>query len=294
MLNVHGKEIRKNITIKGLEFKNPILTASGTCGYGIEMQQYFDISILGGIVAKGMTLSPKSGNEGHRIAEFKGGIINSIGLENMGLNRFKDHIAPLFEDIDTNLIANVSGNNIKDYETICMKLHEIKGVSAIELNISCPNVSKGGLAFGTDPEVVYSLVKACRKRTWKPLFVKLTPNVTDITTIAVAAEKAGADAITCINTFRGTLYDAQKDEFLLGNVIGGVSGPAIKPMALLAVYECSKKVSIPIIGVGGIYNEDDVFEFLKLGASLVQLGTVIFREPDIPVRIIESIEGKLK
>jgi len=293
LLNVHGKEIKCKIIIKGLEFKNPVLTASGTSGYGVELQDYIDISLLGGVVSKGMTLRPESGNDGHRIAEFKGGIINSIGLENIGFEKFRENIAPIYENIDTNLIANVSGSSIADYENICIGLHEVKGVDAIELNISCPNVKSGGLAFGTDPKVVHSLVKACRKRTWKPLFVKLTPNVTDITSVAKSAEDAGADAITCINTFRGTLYDVKKDEFLLGNIIGGVSGPAIKPMALLAVYECAKKVDIPVIGVGGIYSTGDVIEFLKLGASMVQLGTVLFRQPDIAVEIINYLNRNL-
>ncbi|MFA7578062.1 MAG: dihydroorotate dehydrogenase [Candidatus Muiribacteriota bacterium] len=293
MLNVFGKKIEFSPVIKNLKFSNPVLTASGTCGYGLECRDFFDINKIGGLVLKGTTAEPRPGNNVPRIAEFQGGIINSIGLQNVGIEKFINEIAPEFINVKSNIILNISGNSFEEYKYMTAEVNNCKHVHGIEINISCPNVKKGAIAFGQDPEMVFELVSLCRKETDKMITVKLTPNVTDITSIAVAAEKAGADAITCINTFRGLLFDLEKDTFALSNIVGGVSGPAIKPMALLAVYECAKKVNIPIIGVGGIFSPQDALEFLKVGASLVQIGTYMMTKPDSPVIVSKYLEGVL-
>lgn len=292
MKDVFGREIICSPEIAGVKFKNPVLTASGTCGYGKELEQFFDLSELGGCVHKGTTLLPKDGNECPRIAEFNGGIINSIGLQNIGIKSFIEDVLPDISDKNINNILNISGNTIEDYKQLC-KILDQSNVAGIELNISCPNVKQGGITFGTDEKVVSELVHTCRKVTDKMLIVKLTPNVTDITKIALAAQNSGADAVTCINTFKGILFDIDKDEFKIKNIVGGVSGPAIKPMALHAVYECAKVLKIPIIGVGGIMDYKDALEFLKLGATLVQVGTAIFKDPVIPVGISHKLENIL-
>lgn len=289
MDNVFGRKIRYRPVIRGVEFSNPVLTASGTCGYGIELEDYYSLEELGGVVLKGTTLESRDGNEVPRIGEFQGGIINSIGLQNPGIEALVSEILPKLKN-NTKYILNISGNDITEYVHLTGIADREDIISGIEINISCPNVSKGGLAFGTDPQVVDQLVSECRKATEKPLIVKLTPNVTDIRVIAKAAETGGADAITCINTFRGMLFDLENDDFTLKNIVGGVSGPAIKPMALLAVYECAGAVRIPVIGVGGIMDEYDALEFLKVGATMVQVGTAVMRDPYTPVSIAHRLE----
>ncbi|MCK9225643.1 MAG: dihydroorotate dehydrogenase [Candidatus Muirbacterium halophilum] len=290
MKNVFGKEICFSPEIKGIKFKNPILTASGTCGFGVELKDFFELSSIGGIVLKGTTLLPKDGNECPRIAEFNGGIVNSIGLQNPGINGFINDISPKLYNCNTNIITNISGNTIDEYQQMCEIIENEKVIDCIEINISCPNVKMGGISFGTDSNTVFELVSNCRAITSKPLIVKLTPNITDITKIALSAQKAGADAVTCINTFKGLLFDIEKNDFSLKNIVGGVSGPAIKPMALFAVYECAKVLDIPIIGVGGIMNFNDALEFLKVGASAVQIGTATFKDPANPAIIARLIE----
>jgi dihydroorotate dehydrogenase (NAD+) catalytic subunit len=294
MKDVFGKEISLSPQIKGLKFNNPVMTASGTCGFGVELKEFFDLSYLGGIVLKGTTLLPRDGNECPRIAEFDGGIINSIGLQNPGIEEFLKTILPELTNCGTNIIMNISGNTIEDYEKMCSIIDSENSIHGIEINISCPNVKKGGITFGTNPDIVYELVNTCRKKTSKPLIVKLTPNITDIKETALSAQKAGADAVTCINTFRGLLFDIQKNEFALKNIVGGVSGPAIKPMALLAVYECAKVLDIPVIGVGGIMDVRDVIEFLKVGATCVQIGTATFKDPANPAIIAKALEREIK
>ncbi|MGM0608856.1 MAG: dihydroorotate dehydrogenase [Candidatus Muiribacteriota bacterium] len=293
MLNIFGKKIKLKPKIKNLKLKNPVLTASGTCGYGVELQNYFNVSKIGGIVLKGTTPVAKRGNENPRIWEYHGGIINSIGLQNPGIDEFIDKTLPELKKLNTEIILNIAGSSVEDYVKLAQKTDELEGIFALELNISCPNVKKGGIAFGQIPELSAELVSKCRKVTSRPLIVKLTPNVTDISKTAIAVEQAGADAVTCINTFRGLLYDLEKDDFALKNIVGGVSGPAIKPMALLAVYECARKIQIPVIGVGGIFKKEDALEFLKVGASCVQLGTMMLSNPHAPEEVADYLKEVL-
>ncbi|MDI9514028.1 MAG: dihydroorotate dehydrogenase [Clostridiaceae bacterium] len=277
------------VNIAGLSLKNPVIAASGTFGFGREYSAFFDLSRLGGIAVKGLTLLPRKGNPPPRIAETPAGILNSVGLQNPGVHAFIDDEIPFLRRYDTAIIANASGNTVEDYEEMVRILSEAD-VDAIELNLSCPNVKEGCMAFGSTASGIARVVSRVRKLCKKPLIVKLTPNVTDICELACAAEAAGADALSLINTLLGMAIDAKTRRPILGNVMGGLSGPAVKPVALRMVYQVSKAVKIPVIGMGGISNGTDVVEFLLAGASAVMVGTAGFVNPYAWVQAIEGLE----
>lgn len=268
------------INFCGIEFKNPIVTASGTFGFGAEYGQYADISEYGGFSAKGLTRQPKEGNPAPRIAETPSGILNSVGLQNPGVDVFASYIMPELAKLDTHVIANMSGNTVEEYCEMAEILSDTD-VSLIEMNISCPNVKQGGLAFGTDPATVEHLTSEVKKYSKKPLVVKLSPNVTSITDIAKAAESGGADALSLINTLLGMVIDVEKRKPILANNMGGMSGPCVRPVAVRMVHQVSKAVSLPIIGMGGVMSGRDVIEFMIAGASLVALGTGLFVNPKL-------------
>lgn len=284
------------INFLGVDFKNPLVTSSGCFGFGMEYKDYFDPNILGGIGIKGLTLEPRDGNYGTRIAETPSGMLNCVGLENPGIEYFKKVTLPLMkkEGIKTNIIANINGSTVEDYIKIAKEVENIPEIKIIELNISCPNVKDGGMAFGANPEVAGRVTKEVRNVTTKPLVVKLSPNVTDIAGIAKIVEENGADAISLINTVLGMAIDIRSKKPLLGNTFGGLSGPAVKPIALRMVYQVYKAVKIPIIGMGGIASPEDALEFIMAGATLVSVGSAIFPNPLLPVEIIEGMEKYCK
>lgn len=276
----------------GVDFKNPIVTSSGCFGFGLEYRDYFDPNVLGGIVVKGLTMEPRDGNYGTRIAETPGGMLNCVGLENPGIDYFETHILKDMKEagITTNIIANINGKTVEEYIEITKRVEQIKEVDIIELNISCPNVKDGGMAFGANPEVAGRVTREVRKVTTKPLVVKLSPNVTDIAYIAKVVEENGADAVSLINTLLGMVIDLKTKKPLLGNTFGGFSGPAVKPVALRMVYQVYKAVNIPIVGMGGISSTEDALEFIMAGASMVSLGTGIFFNPVLPVEVAEGLQ----
>ncbi|RGY63928.1 dihydroorotate dehydrogenase [Fusobacterium ulcerans] len=276
----------------GVDFKNPIVTSSGCFGFGLEYRDYFDPNVLGGIVVKGLTMEPRDGNYGTRIAETPGGMLNCVGLENPGIDYFETHILKDMKEagITTNIIANINGKTVEEYIEIAKRVEQIKEVDIIELNISCPNVKDGGMAFGANPEVAGRVTREVRKVTTKPLVVKLSPNVTDIAYIAKVVEENGADAVSLINTLLGMVIDLKTKKPLLGNTFGGFSGPAVKPVALRMVYQVYKAVNIPIVGMGGISSTEDALEFIMTGASMVSLGTGIFFNPVLPVEVAEGLQ----
>lgn len=276
----------------GVDFKNPIVTSSGCFGFGLEYRDYFDPNVLGGIVVKGFTMEPRDGNYGTRIAETPGGMLNCVGLENPGIDYFETHILKDMKEagITTNIIANINGKTVEEYIEIAKRVEKIKEVDIIELNISCPNVKDGGMAFGANPEVAGRVTREVRKVTTKPLVVKLSPNVTDIAYIAKVVEENGADAVSLINTLLGMAIDLKTKKPLLGNTFGGFSGPAVKPVALRMVYQVYKAVNIPIVGMGGISSTEDALEFIMAGASMVSLGTGIFFNPVLPVEVAEGLQ----
>ncbi|WP_373077793.1 dihydroorotate dehydrogenase [Fusobacterium varium] len=276
----------------GVDFKNPIVTSSGCFGFGLEYRDYFDPNVLGGIVVKGLTMEPRDGNYGTRIAETPGGMLNCVGLENPGIDYFETHILKDMKEagITTNIIANINGKTVEEYIEIAKRVEKIKEVDIIELNISCPNVKDGGMAFGANPEVAGRVTREVRKVTTKPLVVKLSPNVTDIAYIAKVVEENGADAVSLINTLLGMAIDLKTKKPLLGNTFGGFSGPAVKPVALRMVYQVYKAVNIPIVGMGGISSTEDALEFIMAGASMVSLGTGIFFNPVLPVEVAEGLQ----
>lgn len=284
------------INFLGVDFKNPLVTSSGCFGFGMEYKDYFDPNILGGIGIKGLTLEPRDGNYGTRIAETPSGMLNCVGLENPGIEYFKKVTLPLMkkEGIKTNIIANINGSTVEDYIKIAKEVENIPEIKIIELNISCPNVKDGGMAFGANPEVAGRVTKEVRNVTTKPLVVKLSPNVTDIAGIAKIVEENGADAISLINTVLGMAIDIRSKKPLLGNTFGGLSGPAVKPIALRMVYQVYKAVKIPIIGMGGIASPEDALEFIMAGATLVSVGSAIFPNPLLPIEIIEGMEKYCK
>lgn len=282
--------INLKVNIGGLELKNPVIAASGCFGFGREYSRYFDLNRLGGIAVKCLTLKPRKGNPPPRIAETPSGVLNSVGLQNPGVHAFIEKEIPFLRKIDTAIIANVAGNSIEEYENIVEILSDAD-VDAIELNLSCPNVKEGCLSFGNSAKGVSEVVSRVKKYAKKPLIVKLTPNVTDIAEIAKAAEDAGADSVSLINTILGMAIDANTRRPVLGNITGGLSGPAVKPIALRMVYEVSKAVKIPVIGMGGISNGTDAVEFLLAGASAVMVGTAGFANPMAWVETIEGIEA---
>lgn len=274
----------------GVKFRNPIVTASGTFGFGYEYDEYVPLCEYGGFAAKGLTRVPRAGNKSPRIAETPSGILNSVGLQNPGVEVFAKHIMPeLAEKFDTNVIANISGNTIDEYAEMAEILSDT-AVSLIEMNISCPNVKHGGLAFGTNAAVVEELTAAVKKRCSKPLVVKLSPNVTDITEIARAAEAGGADGVSLINTLLGMKIDINTRRPILANNMGGMSGPAVRPVAVRMVHQVYNAVKIPIIGMGGVMSGSDVIEFMLAGAKLVALGTGLFAKPDLIISVKREIE----
>lgn len=277
------------IDISGVTLKNPVLTASGTFGYGVEFSQFFDISQLGGFCTKGLSLHPMTGTAPGRIHETPSGMLNAIGLENVGVEGFLQEKLPQLDEFDTHIVANVLGKSIDEFVAIANKLGPIPRVSALELNISCPNISEGGIHFGQDPKLTFEVVRAVCEATNKPVWVKLSPNVTDITVFAKACEEAGASAVTLVNTFVGMAVDVYKKRPMLSNITGGLSGPAIRPLAIRLVYQVSQAVQIPVIGIGGISSARDVLEFMIAGASAIQIGTANFFDPLVSVKVIEEL-----
>ena len=278
------------VNIGFLELKNPVMTASGTFGYGEEFASLVNLYRLGAIIAKGISLLPMQGNPPPRIAETPCGMLNAIGLENVGLESFLTDKLAFLKGIETPLIVNILGDNIEDYEQLAKRLDAEEKVAAVEVNISCPNVKQGGVAFGTDPDMAYAVTKAVRKHFSRPVIVKLSPNVTDIALIGQAVEEAGADALSLINTVLGMAIDIESCKPKLANTFGGLSGPAIKPIALRMVWQVASSVSIPIIGIGGIATAEDAIEFFLAGATAIQVGTANFINPQATEEIIEGIE----
>ncbi|MBN2808228.1 MAG: dihydroorotate dehydrogenase [Deltaproteobacteria bacterium] len=277
----------------GLILKNPVLTASGTFGYGREYAPYFDIAKLGGIITKGLSLEPKTGNPGIRITETACGMLNAIGLENIGIEQFLSMELPLLRKLGAVVIVNIFGQEQADYAALAARLDGVEGISALEINISCPNVKAGGIQFGTDPAAAAKLVAAVRQATSLPLITKLSPNVSDIVAIAQAVVEAGSDALSLINTLMGMAIDLDRKKPILGNTTGGLSGPAIKPVALRMVYQVASAVSVPVIGIGGIVNQRDALEFLLAGATAVEIGTASFINPQSAALIVAGIENYL-
>ena len=280
--------------IGALELRNPVMTASGTFGYGLEFEDFVDLSRLGGIIVKGTTLHPREGNPYPRMAETSGGMLNCVGLQNKGVDYFCENIYPRIRDIDTNVIVNVSGSSIDDYVECARRIGELERIPAIELNISCPNVRQGGMAFGVTCEGAAAVTRAVRKAYPKTLIVKLSPNVTDIAEIARAVEAEGADSVSLINTLMGMAIDAERRKKILSIGTGGLSGPAVKPVALRMVYQVAQAVKIPVVGLGGITTATDAIEFLLAGASAVEIGTANFLDPAVTVKVVEGIEAYLQ
>ena len=279
---------------KGFTIQNPVMTASGTFGYGEEFAPYMDLNRLGAMITKGLSVESSMGNFPQRVVETAGGMLNAIGLENVGVTAFLQKKIPFLKSLNVPLIANIYGCSIDDYVELARILNDVPEIRGMEVNISCPNVKAGGIAFGVDPKEAENVVLAVRKATPKPLIVKLSPNVTDITVIAKAVEFAGADAVSLINTITGMAIDANTRKSILANITGGLSGPAIKPIALRMVWQVAKAVQIPVIGIGGIRTSTDAIEFLLAGASAVQVGTANFVNPSVTVEIIEGIKRYLE
>lgn len=282
-----------NVKIKDLQMKNPVMTASGTFGYGLEFEDFVPLDQIGGIIVKGTTLNWREGNDYPRMAETPSGMLNCVGLQNKGVEYFCQHIYPTLKDIDTNFIVNVSGSSPDDYAECAAHVDTLEKIPAIELNISCPNVKQGGMSFGVTAEGAASVVKAVRKSYNKTLIVKLSPNVTDITEIAKAVEAEGADSVSLINTLIGTSINIEKRCFNLSIGTGGLSGPAVKPVALRLVYQVARAVDIPVIGLGGIMNATDAIEFFMAGASAIQIGTANFIDPAVTIKVRDGINDWL-
>jgi dihydroorotate dehydrogenase (NAD+) catalytic subunit len=282
-----------SVNIGNLQLKNPVMTASGTFGYGEEFSDFIDLSRIGGIIVKGTTLNRREGNPYPRMAETPSGMLNAVGLQNKGVYYFVDNIYPRIKDIHTNIIVNVSGSTIDDYIKTAEIINELDNIPAIELNISCPNVKQGGMAFGVTAAGASEVVKAVRKAYKKTLIVKLSPNVTDITEIAKAAEGSGADSVSLINTMLGMAIDAERRKPKLSTVTGGLSGAAVKPVALRMVWQVAKAVNIPIVGLGGIMNWRDAVEFMLAGATAIEIGTANFIDPTVTIKVIDGINDYL-
>ena len=279
---------------RGLTIKNPVMTASGTFGYGLEYGDFIDLNRLGGVLVKGTTLHPRQGNPYPRMAETPSGMLNAVGLQNKGVDYFCEHIYPTISGYDTAMIVNVSGSQVEDYIETAEKINALEGIPAIELNISCPNVKEGGMAFGVTCAGAASVVRAVRAVYDKTLIVKLSPNVTDITEIARAVEAEGADSISMINTLLGMAIDAEKRRPVLSTITGGLSGPAVKPIALRMVWQTAQTVKVPVIGMGGIASATDAIEFLLAGASAVEVGTYNFVDPSVTTQIVDGIEDYMR
>ena len=282
-----------NININGLPLKNPVLTASGTFGYGTEFQDFIDLERLGGFIVKGTTLKHREGNPYPRMAETPSGMLNAVGLQNKGVDYFIEHIYPTIKDVNTNILVNVSGSTIADYVATAEKINALDRIPAIELNISCPNVKEGGMAFGTSCVSASEVVKEVRKVYKKHLMVKLSPNVTSIQEIALAVEGAGADSVSLINTLMGMAVNVKTRKPVLSTITGGLSGPCVKPVALRMVWQVAKAVKIPVVGLGGISCANDAIEFLLAGASAIQIGTANFIDPTVTIKVIDGINDYL-
>ena len=282
-----------NVNIGNLPLKNPVMTASGTFGYGIEYADFMDISRLGGIFVKGTTIQPREGNDYPRMAETPSGMLNAVGLQNKGADYFAEHIYPEIKDINTNMIVNVSGSSVETYVECAEKIAELDRIPAIELNISCPNVKQGGMAFGVTTTGAASVMRAVRQTYHKPIIVKLSPNVTDVTEIAKAVEAEGADSVSLINTLMGMAIDIERRRPLLSISTGRLSGPAVKPVALRMVWQVAKAVKIPVVGLGGISTAEDAIEFLMAGATAIEIGTANFIDPTVTIKVRDGINDWL-
>lgn len=282
-----------DVNINGLELKNPVLTASGTFGYGFEYSDFVNLENLGGFIVKGTTLNPREGNPYPRMAETPSGMLNAVGLQNKGAKYFAEKIYPSLKDLKTNVIVNVSGSSVPDYVQCAEIINELDNIPAIELNISCPNVKEGGMAFGTSCAAAAEVVSAVREAYKKHLIVKLSPNVTNIQEIALAVEAAGADSVSLINTMMGMAIDIKSRKPVLSTITGGLSGPCVKPVALRMVWQVAKAVKVPVIGLGGIASASDAIEFLLAGASAIQIGTANFIDPSITQKVIDGINSYL-
>lgn len=289
-----GSDLDLRVSIGRLTLRNPVMTASGTFGYARELSNLVNLHRLGGIVVKGISLQPRPGNPPPRIFETACGMLNAIGLENVGIERFLLEKIPFLKELNTPVVVNILGDSVEEYGEIARRLDGVAGVSALEVNISCPNVKRGGVAFGTVPEMAATVTAAVRRATRLPVIIKLSPNVTDIALMARAVEEAGADAVSLINTLIGMAIDTQTRKPRLANVIGGLSGPAVKPVALRMVWQVASTVSIPVIGIGGISTAEDALEFLLAGAAAVQVGTANFYDPSAPEQIIKGIGEYLR
>lgn len=278
-----------NVKVGGLDLKNPVLTASGTFGYGLEFADFIDLNRLGGFIVKGTTLHPREGNDYPRMAETPSGMLNCVGLQNKGVDYFCEHIYPQLKDIDSNVLVNVSGSSPEDYAECAARIDALDHIPGIELNISCPNVKDGGMAFGVTCEGAASVVRAVRQRYHKTLIVKLSPNVTDIASIAKAVEAEGADSVSLINTLMGVSIDIERRKSRLSIGTGGLSGPCVKPVALRMVWQVARAVNIPVVGLGGIMNAADAIEFLMAGATAVEIGTANFIDPTTTIRVIDGM-----
>ena len=279
-----------DVNIGALQLKNPVMTASGTFGYGLEFADFIDLSGLGGIIVKGTTLKPREGNDYPRMAETASGMLNCVGLQNKGVDYFCEHIYPQIKDIDTNMIVNVSGSSPEDYAECAARIDALEHIPAIELNISCPNVKDGGMAFGTTCQGAESVVKAVRERYHKTLIVKLSPNVTNIAEIARACEAQGADSVSLINTLMGMSIDIERRRSRLSIGTGGLSGPCVKPVAVRMVWQVAKAVKIPVVGLGGICTAEDAIEFLMAGATAIEIGTANFLDPAVTIKVRDGID----
>jgi len=283
--------VNLGFSIGDLKFKNPVLTASGTCGYGPELDDFIDVARLGGILVKGTTLESREGNKYPRMAETPSGMLNAVGLQNKGIDYFEKNIYPRISAYDTNIIVNINGSYLEDYVKLAKRVDKLEKIPAIELNISCPNVKMGGMAFGTRLESAREVTRAVRNSYSKKLIVKLSPNVTNIVEFALVAEEEGADSVSLINTLLGMAVDIRGMKPSLSTITGGLSGPAIKPVALRMVWQVAKAVKIPVIGMGGIMTASDAIEFILAGATAVQIGTASFIDPQASIKILEGIES---
>jgi dihydroorotate dehydrogenase (NAD+) catalytic subunit len=279
-----------SVKIGKVKFKNPVLVASGTFGYGEEYSQFFDLNKLGGVITKSITLNPREGNPPPRTCETPSGMLNAIGLANVGVSKFIKEKLPFLKKLDTRIIVNVAGSTLEEYVKVVKRLNRTKGIDLLEINISCPNVKQGGMHFGATDESAHYIIKTIRENTSHPLMVKLSPNVTDIAQIALAVQEAGCDAISLINTLVGMAIDSETKKPLLANITGGLSGPAIKPVALAMTWQVAQKVDVPIVGIGGIMNFRDALEFFLAGASMIQVGTANFVDPKTTTKILDELK----
>jgi len=282
-----------SVELAGIKMRNPVMTASGTFGYGAEFAEYMDLESIGAMITKGLSLRPKAGNATPRIVETPGGMLNAIGLQNVGVDAFIAQKLPYLSKVATPVIVNLYGNTLEEYGEVASRLDGLAGVAGIEVNISCPNVKQGGIVFGTDPQAAREVVRLVKKNTSKPLIVKLSPNVTDVVLMAKACADAGADALSLINTLTGMAIDLERRRPVLSNVTGGLSGPAIKPVALRMVWQVAKSVQLPIVGIGGIMNARDALEFILAGATAVEVGTASFLDPSAAQKIAQEMEQYL-